>query len=126
MLSILHSLDDAPEIVEEQGSMNPPGIWSRISAPVDDNLTDVEKEQLELLRSLGYLSGYTEVPVEMGITVYDTTMACSGYNLVLSGNHSEALLMDMNGDAVHTWLNSEVTMYDLWPDAQEQDITFDF
>ncbi|MCK5131636.1 MAG: hypothetical protein KAR40_05730 [Candidatus Sabulitectum sp.] len=128
MLSVLHSFDDLPETVEE--NTLPPGLWWPARTPdrveVDDSdLTDSEREQIELLRSLGYLSGYEEAPVEMGVTVLDTTRACPGYNVIISGHGPGVSLIDMNGEIVHSWFNSEVSLYGLWPDAQDQELNLD-
>jgi hypothetical protein len=126
ILSILHSFDDLPEIIDEEKPEIQPGAWglARTYATAEDDMTESEKEQIELLRSLGYLSGFSEVPVEMGVTVYDTARTCPGYNLVMSGHDSDIFLMDMNGETVHSWFNNEVTIYGLWPDAQDQDIEY--
>ncbi len=58
MLQFLHSFDDAPEVQEE--TEMPPGAWweARETTLEEDGLTDIEREQLELLRSIGYLPGY--------------------------------------------------------------------
>ncbi|MCK5034954.1 MAG: aryl-sulfate sulfotransferase [Candidatus Sabulitectum sp.] len=127
MLDVLHSFDDSPaEVVEET---MPPGAWwparTSISAE-ENNMTEAEREQLELLRSLGYLSGYEEAPVQMSVTIYDTTRACPGYNLLISGHGPGISLMDMNGEIVHNWFNSEVSLYGIWPNAQDQELPIDF
>ncbi len=130
MLRILHSFDDLPETINEEKpekSDMPPGAWglARTNAPIDDDMTDIEREQLELLRSLGYLSGYEEVPVEMGVVVHDTARTYPGYNILISGHTPDVFLMDMNGEIVHSWFNSEVTLSNLWPDAQYEEGTLD-
>jgi hypothetical protein len=128
MLNILHSFDDLPDtIASGKPDYMPPGAWglARTNAPIDDDMTDIECEQLELLRSLGYLSGYTEVPVEMGVTVYDTVRTCPGYNILMSGHTPDVFLMDMNGEIVHSWFNSEVNLSNLWSDAQDEEDAID-
>lgn len=128
MLTVLHSFDDLPEISENDNGM-PPGAWwpARESAlPDDSTLTDAQQEQLELLRSLGYLSGYEEAPVEMGVTVLDTSRTCPGYNMIFSGHGPGISLIDKTGEVVHDWFNSEVSLYGIWPDAQDQEIPIDF
>lgn len=128
MLQFLHSFDDVPVAVEEENEL-PPGLWWQArSAAVhsQDDLSPRELEQVELLRSLGYLSGYVEVPVEMGVTVFDSTRACPGYNLVLSGHGPGISLIDMNGEVVHSWFSSEVSLYGIWPEAQDQGVPIDF
>ena len=130
MLSILHSFDDLPAAVEDESEM-PPGAWW-IARPSDrievngNDLTDSEREQIELLRSLGYLSGYEDAPVDMGVTIHDSTKVFSGYNIIISGHGPGVTLTDMNGEIVHDWFNSEVSLYGIWPDAQNQEIPIDF
>jgi len=127
MLSILHSFDDLPEVVDEERQHPPPGSWYRIKTdiPYDDSLTESEREQIEMIQSLGYLSGYEEVPLEMGVVVHDTSKACPGYNILISGHSPEVFLMDMNGEVVHSWFNSEVTLDNLWPDTRDEEVIYD-
>ena len=130
MLSVLHSFDDLPAEVEDSSEM-PPGAWwpARTPDPVaagDSALSDSEREQIELLRSLGYLSGYEEAPVEMGVTVIDTSKVYSGYNIIISGHGPGVSLLNMNGEVVHSWFNSQVSLYGIWPNAQDQEIPIDF
>ena len=129
MLAFLHSFDDAPQVADDNAM--PPGAWwpARETALVESDLSelsDEEREQIELLRSLGYLSGYEEAPVEMSVTVYDSTKADYGYNIIISGHGPGIDLIDMDGNVVHNWFNSEVSLYGIWPDAQDQEIPIDF
>ena len=127
LLGFLHSFDDHPEVADEERQHAPPGQWYliRTDMPESDSLTESEREQIEQIQSLGYLSGYEEVPLEMGVTVHDTSEACPGYNIVLSGHAPEVILMDMNGEIVHSWFNSEVTLDNLWPDTRDKDVIYD-
>ncbi len=127
MLNILHSFDDLPEAAASQNRIMPPGAWChvRTNIPGSDNMTDSEREQIELIRSLGYLSGYEEIPQEMGVVVYDTSKVSPGYNLLISGHAPDVFLMDMNGEIVHSWFNSEVTLSNLWPEAPDEEDVFD-
>ncbi len=128
MLQFLHSYDDVPSEVQEENEL-PPGLWweARPSAEFSrENLSQEETERLELLRSLGYLSGYVEVPVEMGVTVFDSSKTGHGYNLILSGHGPGISLLDMKGEAVHSWFSSEVSLYGIWPEAQDQGVPIDF
>lgn len=125
MLEFLHSFDDAPGQVE--GVQMPPGAWwpARASDSPLEDLTP-EEAQMELLRSLGYLSGYEEAPHESGVTLHDTAFASPGYNLIMSGHGPGISLMNNDGEVVHSWFNSEVSLYGLWPDAQDREILMDF
>lgn len=69
------------------------------------DLTPEQKRRLEQLRTLGYLSGETEAPEHTGVTIYEKGRACDGLNFYTSGHGCEAILMDMEGNVLHTWSN---------------------
>lgn len=126
MLQFLHSFDDVPEVQEE--TKMPPGAWweARETTLEEDGLTDIEREQMELLRSIGYLPGYEEAPVEMGVTVHDTSRAFQGYNILISGHGPGVTMTDMNGEVVHDWFNNRVSIYGLWPETQAEGMPFEY
>lgn len=126
MLEFLHSFDDEVAVAEEEG---PPGAWWKAresSFAGSDSLSPLEREQIDLLRSIGYLPGYEEAPVDFGVTLYDTSLTSDGYNLIISGHGPGISLVDMNGEEVHTWFNSSVTIDRLWPEAQDKELPFEF
>ena len=128
MLAVLHSFDDLPETHDDSLNM-PPGAWwpaRQTAGSGDSGGADSQTEQLELLRSLGYLSGYEEAPVEMGVTVFDSVKAYPGYNILISGHGPGVSMVDMTGREVHNWFNSEVSLYGIWPNAQDKEIPIDF
>lgn len=92
----------------------PPGRWRLIESLVDeDNLTEKQKERIDQLRSIGYLTGSALPPEEKGVTVFNEDEAYSGLNLYTSGHAPEAILMDMNGNVLHTWQRD---IWNIWAD----------
>jgi len=65
--------------------------------------TTNQDEMLEQLQSIGYLSGYTPAHNTSGVTIYKKESVYDGYNLYISGHGPHAILMDMNGNILHTW-----------------------
>jgi len=68
-----------------------------------------EPSRLEEIRSqigtLPYLSGYKSIPSRTGVTLYDKSHACEGLNLCISGGSPPVVLMDMDGNVLHKWMN---------------------
>ncbi len=62
--------------------------------------------------------------METGVTVHDTSRAFQGYNILISGHGPGVTMIDMNGEVVHDWFNNQVSIYGLWPDAQDQGMPF--
>lgn len=89
-----------PAVPEERA-----GRWRSNSA--NDSLskfTSRQLEEMEKLRSIGYVSGSRPVPKHrLGITLYDKASAYNGLNLYTSGHGPEAILMDMEGKELHKW-----------------------
>jgi hypothetical protein len=81
----------------------PGGRWH----PVHDGaLSEEQVEEMERLRSLGYLAGSTHAPDVWGVTVHDETRAWDGLNFYTSGHTAGAILMDMSGNVLHEWSHS--------------------
>lgn len=125
MLTYLHSFDDLDS--EEAAGDIFQGKWcpARDGGTANDT-TEKYQEQLELIRSLGYLSGYEEAPFKRNVTVYDPERASDGYNVLTSGHAPGVYMIDMEGSIVHEWYTEEATDYGLWPEAQNEEIDFDF
>jgi hypothetical protein len=123
MLDFLHSFDDVPEEDKEE-TVLPPGRWF-YARDGGTGIDTTDSEQIELIRSLGYLSGYEEAPLQMNVTLYDTARAEPGYNVLISGHAPGVTMIDMEGNIVHEWYSDEVSIYGLWPDAQDREIDFD-
>jgi hypothetical protein len=66
-------------------------------------LTEQQKEKIKKLESIGYLSGYKSAGKKKNITKYNRKLAYNGLNLYVSAHAPEAILMDMNGRAIHKW-----------------------
>ncbi len=81
------------------------GLWVEDSAKEsgDTKLTKKQIEEIDKLRSIGYLSGYKTKPHQSGVTKYNKSQAFNGLNLSVSGHRPEATLMDMNGTVLHRW-----------------------
>jgi hypothetical protein len=83
-------------------------LAASVSCGSEDEATgraDDLPERLERLRSLPY-AAVTEERVDpniSGVITYDSTKACSGYNLVCRRLELGAYLMDMGGEEVHAW-----------------------
>ena len=50
-----------------------------------------------------------------GVGRFDRSKVESGYTLYTSGNMQGAVLMDMEGNAIHSW---QLPFYEVWPDPQ--------
>jgi hypothetical protein len=109
LLEFLHSFDDDQEMLEEDFSDS-----SREDIHSD---AEYERERIELLRSLGYVSMCDENTDQEGVTVFDSSSTYSGYNLILERSASDAQLLDMNGEVIYSWKNDEITREDLWPES---------
>ena len=78
----------------------PGGRWHPLT---DGSLTPEQLEEVERLKSIGYLAGSTEMPEVWGVTVHDRTMSWDGLNFYTSGHTAGATLMNMDGDVLHEW-----------------------
>lgn len=63
---------------------------------------EVERE-LERLATLGYVAGSEPAPKETGVLTHDRSAALPGLTLYTYGGLPEAVLIDMEGDIVHSW-----------------------
>ncbi|MCM8787146.1 MAG: arylsulfotransferase family protein [Candidatus Omnitrophica bacterium] len=85
---------------------------------------DVEKKTLhekeyEKLIGLGYLEGYKQATAFQGVTTYKKGLAYEGLNFFVSGHAPQAILMDMNGNIMHTWQCDPA--FKIWHDAPQND-----
>ncbi|MBD3349027.1 MAG: PQQ-binding-like beta-propeller repeat protein [Candidatus Eisenbacteria bacterium] len=92
--------DSSARIEPGQKWYNPGGRWHHKAGP---RLTEEQSEEIEKLKSIGYLAGSEEPPPEAGVTVYDRERAYDGLNFYTSGHLPGAILMDMDGDVLHEW-----------------------
>lgn len=104
----------------------PPGCWKPVRDVSDEKpLTPEQQAEIDQIRSLGYLSGYEEASYLSGVTIHDDR-ACPGYNILISGHGPGVMLIDMDGNEIHEWYTPDVSLYGLWPDAQNPNIRVDF
>ncbi len=78
-------------------------------------LTDADREEMERLLSLGYLTGSRLAGARGGVTVHDAALASAGPNLFVSGHAPEATVTDMDGRVLHRWTRP---FRDVWPDRE--------
>jgi len=106
---------------------NPPGCWA-IARDLGHEvpLTPEQQEAVDNLQSLVYLSGYHEAPYQQGVVYCDTERAFPGYNILFSGHAPGITMIDIEGNTVHEWYNPEITLYGLWPEAQDKNVSLDF
>jgi hypothetical protein len=122
----LRSFDDTADTLSDMSDTPIQGRWAPArDGGVDSTLTEEELEQVELIRSLGYLSGYEEAPVLISVTIHDSVRAFEGYTTLISGHGPGISLIDMEGRLVHDWFNNEVTVYGLWPQAENPEVDID-
>jgi hypothetical protein len=106
--SIAPGQDDDPAWANEpsprSGITTPPGRWLPArELPWTEELTEEQKREIDKLNTIGYLAGYREAPATSGVTIYDPDRAWQGYNFYTSGHFPGAILMDMDGNVLHTW-----------------------
>jgi len=120
-----HQPDD-PGTQEEEPE-GPPGLWfpARDGGDAPNSISPRQREQIEELRSLGYLAGYHDAPVREGVTVYDSTRSAPGYNLMISGHAPGAYLLDMEGNIVHEWY-VHFDQLSTWPGSEDVDLPMQF
>lgn len=104
-----------PQLYELRGGDPPrPGRWRKAAqAPNIDEISADEKEAIQKLLAIGYVSGTQAAPARDGLTIHDPELAYQGLNLVVSGHAAEATLMTMSGTEVHKWA---CDVHTAWPD----------
>lgn len=93
----------------------PEGSWEEGESPTEPDksgpdasdyestLSSEELERLESIRAMGYLGAVSEAPAVSGVTIYNKDAASPGVNLLVSGHAPEIILLDMEGNLLHTW-----------------------
>jgi hypothetical protein len=92
------------------------GRWHTARPASQVPLTDAQREEIERLRSIGYLAASKPAPALSGVVVHDRARAYQGLNLYSSGDHAGAALMDMDGNVLHEW---HYDFLSAWPDRTE-------
>ena len=91
---------------------NPPGRWAPVRQEGAETTDSSLEEMEERMLAMGYMPGTQPAPLESGVVVYHKARACNGYSLYCSGHAPEAVLMDMEGNVLHTWHRN---FLDVWP-----------
>lgn len=78
----------------------------------DINYTQEQREMIEQLESIGYMSGVNKAGSLSGVIKYDKNKAQDGLNFYTSGHGSVVLLMDMEGIILHEW---KIDFREIWP-----------
>ncbi|MFH1755173.1 MAG: arylsulfotransferase family protein [Candidatus Latescibacterota bacterium] len=88
------------------------GRWHQARNASGQDLTDEQKQDIERLKSVGYLSGSQQASARQNVTVFDSVLAGNGLNLYTSGHEACAFLIDMEGRVLHEW---SFDRYIKWP-----------
>jgi hypothetical protein len=81
----------------------PPGLWRETPGGGTNGLSDAQRQAIDELSAVGYLGGTHEAPPGQGVVSHEPGLAYEGLNLYCSGHGPEAILMDMNGEVLHSW-----------------------
>lgn len=105
-----------PDTLQEKGNRpvdeEEPGKKYRTHM-FDPNLTTEQRKIVRELEAIGYISSTTETGTVSGVTSHDRAQSFSGLNFYTSGHAPEAILMDMDGQVLHTW---SYEFRKIWPD----------
>lgn len=96
------------------------GRWREFGThKFDEALTREQREMIEQLEAIGYVSGSRDAPTDgargtpSGVVVNDASRASPGFNFYTSGHAPEAILTDVAGRELHRW---QYDFWDAWPD----------
>ena len=87
----------------------PVGNWNVMRQSTPSDLTQLDRDQLE---ALGYLAGTEIAPVEIGVVTKVPDRGDNSFNLYTSGHTQAAVLMNMNGQVLHTWSRNILGLID--------------
>ena len=76
-----------------------------------DQTERLAAEQAARLEALGYLQGSVKATKAGGVSTWVSEKSFEGFNLYVSGHEPSAILMDMEGNTLHTW---HYTFADVW------------
>ncbi len=79
----------------------PSGAPHPISTRAD--LTPAQELELERIATLGYVVGVAPTPARIGVVRHIPDQAFAGFTLYTSAEDPYAVLIDMEGDVVHSW-----------------------
>jgi hypothetical protein len=72
-------------------------------------------DQAARLEALGYLQGSVEATRAGGVSTYEPEKSFEGLNLYVSGHAPSAILMDMEGNPLHTWSYAFKDVWEEYP-----------
>ncbi len=128
IVKMLRTNNEEPVLQDSLSWMDdmPPGCWWPARDLSDESsLTAEQQDQLGRIHSLGYLSGYEEAPYLHDVTI-NSEGASPGYNIIISGHGPGVMMIDMEGNLLHEWYTPDVSLYGIWPNAQDKTVTIDF
>jgi hypothetical protein len=98
------------------GRPHPQGRWGPAAGRAKRSaLTAEQEEELVRMMTLGYVRGTKPATSLGGVTVFIRDRVQPGLNLYTSGHAPEALLIDMEGLALHRW---GARLTDVWPERE--------
>ena len=112
--------DDPIEVAaaSPSGKDRRPGLWHVVRTSGGGEEPD--REALEELAGLPYMSGYEVAGSTSGVTRHDPQRSAPGLNLIVSGHAPEAILIDGAGNLLHRWAKP---LAEVWPEmARQQDL----
>ena len=83
--------------------MGAAGTPSQSRTGQQDETARLAAEQAAQLEALGYVQGSVKATGTGGVSAYDPQKSFEGLNLYISGHAPSAILMDMEGNPLHTW-----------------------
>lgn len=115
----LHTWKHAEGSKSSLPEVDRPGRWHSIKHTKGaGELSAEQKEMIKKLESIGYTAGSQTPPVSQNITMYDQENAFNGYNFLISAHAPEAVLMNMQGEVLHTW---RCDLARAWPDYKPEE-----
>ncbi len=81
----------------------PDGTAVRGERESADDISEAQEAELRRLGTLGYISGSVPVPEETGVLRHDPDAVHAGPTLYSCSEGSAAILIDMDGDIIHSW-----------------------
>jgi hypothetical protein len=95
---------------------NAGGRWRPArETPERTDLSDEQQRMVEELEAIGYLAGSVAGGPSRGVVIHDRARSSAGFNFYTSGHGPEAILMDMDGRALHRW---HLPAEEVWPGAK--------
>ena len=100
------------------------GTSSQSPARQSSEADRLAAEQAAQLEALGYVQGSIKATGTGGVSAYDPQKSFEGLNLYLSGHAPSAILMDMEGNHLHTWHYPFEKAWNDYPGPENEDHRF--